>query len=472
MKYGWPNSLILIKTGMIAAIILLVISASYLPTGFDIDGNEALSWGEAEAKEPQRVLVIAPHPDDEVLGTGGVIQKHLKRGDTIKIVMMTNGDGQRVNPFASHKYFLELGVRRQQETIKALQQLGLNADNIIFLGYPDRSLDKLWNEYWECEHLYASKYTRIDHSPYADSFTPQAPYCGLAVVRDLEQILEEKPDIIYLPHPNDLHRDHWAANAFVVYAVEELKAQGRLNAAEMLTYLVHYGNWPLPQGRRLDLPLLPPDSLAILDTEWKPVALEAEETWKKYKAILEHKSQVELIGENLMSFARANELFGVVPTLKLRSSIGFLSPPQESEVASEEYSSLKILDPKQRSILANLRGYNDIKAVDIAVKRDFLVVEVKFFDRIRTDNEIIVHIKTLGNGKSYRFTYRAKDLYLNGERISERLTSFQYELSPLSFLLPIPLDLLGRPQELILGVELSRNGTTFGKSAYRLIALE
>ena len=41
----------------------------------------------------ERLLVIAPHPDDETLGAGGLIQRVLERGGTVRVVLVTAGDG-------------------------------------------------------------------------------------------------------------------------------------------------------------------------------------------------------------------------------------------------------------------------------------------------------------------------------------------------------------------------------------------
>ena len=39
-----------------------------------------------------RILILAPHPDDECLGTGGLIQQALAKGAKVKVVFITNGD--------------------------------------------------------------------------------------------------------------------------------------------------------------------------------------------------------------------------------------------------------------------------------------------------------------------------------------------------------------------------------------------
>lgn len=51
-----------------------------------------------------KVLILAPHPDDEAIATAGVIQKALKAGSDIKVVFFTNGDFNSTSfPFIKYK---------------------------------------------------------------------------------------------------------------------------------------------------------------------------------------------------------------------------------------------------------------------------------------------------------------------------------------------------------------------------------
>ncbi|MEI6121822.1 MAG: PIG-L family deacetylase, partial [Opitutae bacterium] len=43
-------------------------------------------------QQDARILILAPHPDDECLGTGGLIQQALAKGAKIKVIFITNGD--------------------------------------------------------------------------------------------------------------------------------------------------------------------------------------------------------------------------------------------------------------------------------------------------------------------------------------------------------------------------------------------
>lgn len=415
----------------------------------------------AELQGP--ALVIAPHNDDEVLGAGGAIQRHIRQGDRVTVVLLTNGDGQYRGPFQNRTQAIQFGYRRQDETFKALEHLGVPPENVYFLGYPDRGLAQLWNGYWNCQRLYTSPQTGVNSSPYSNSFTPKTPYCGLSVVRDLEAILErEKPKNVYLPHPNDTHPDHWSANAFTVYALEQLKLahpqEARYSQVRLFSYLVHYGRWPMPRGIFLSAEIKLPPSLAILDTRWLGLSLTPEDASRKYQAILHYRSQVQYMLLYLISFARRNELFGEVPTLRL--------PEQEQ--------TLSYPDPKQYTLLGSLRGYNDIKAVHLTMAADErLIIEVELFENLRSSNDVLVHLKTMGASAStsseWRFLRTGGRLYLNGELLVN--PEFTHTARQNTFWLSLPLKKLGSPQAFLIGAELMRRGVAFSKAAYRLVEL-
>lgn len=412
---------------------------------------------------PGPVLVIAPHNDDEVLGVGGVIQHHLRHGDRVAVVLLTNGDGQYRSPFQTRAQAVQFGYRRQEETRRALKLLGVPPEDIYFLGYPDRGLAQLWENYWSCKRLYTSSQTGMSHSPYINSFTPETPYCGLSVIRDLQAIFErEKPRVVYLPHPNDSHPDHWSAHAFTLYALEDLKLRHpddeSYRQVRLLTYLVHYGRWPMPRGIFLSADLKLPRSLATLDTHWLSIPLAPEDASQKYQAILQYRSQVQYMLLYLSSFARRNELFGEVPTLRLLDPEDALSYP----------------DPKQYPFLGGLRGYNDIKAVHLSRTTDgHLVIEVEFFEALRASNSVLVHLKTIGTESlatsEWRFVRTNGELFLNGKRLTS--SGITQNVRQNILWLSLPLTSLGSPQAFLIGAELMRKDVTFSKAAYRLVEL-
>ena len=89
-------------------------------------------------KKNKSVLVVAAHPDDEVLGCGGTIAKLSKKGLKINILFISDGVSSRK---LSQKNFLKELQNRRKACIKACRILGSNKP--IFYGLPDNALDKV-----------------------------------------------------------------------------------------------------------------------------------------------------------------------------------------------------------------------------------------------------------------------------------------------------------------------------------------
>ncbi len=81
------------------------------------------------------IAILAPHPDDESLGCGGLIAEACIRGHPPRILILTDGTGSHPNSrlFPPHR----LRALREAETLAAAAQLGLPPGHVIFLGYQD-----------------------------------------------------------------------------------------------------------------------------------------------------------------------------------------------------------------------------------------------------------------------------------------------------------------------------------------------
>lgn len=123
--------------------------------------------------EPPRgsVLVLAPHPDDESLGCGGVIALHHRQGDRVTVVVAT--DGAAGDPMGYYRD-CDYPALRREEAGRAASILGI--DTLEFWGYPDGQL---------------------------------AEATDLAV-RLQARLVADRPDIVYRPSTLELHADHWA----------------------------------------------------------------------------------------------------------------------------------------------------------------------------------------------------------------------------------------------------------------------
>lgn len=84
---------------------------------------------------PGRALVLAPHPDDESLGCGGLIAEACARGAPPLVVVVT--DGVKSHPNSIAYPAARLRAVRREETIRAVACLGLAPEHVVFLDYPD-----------------------------------------------------------------------------------------------------------------------------------------------------------------------------------------------------------------------------------------------------------------------------------------------------------------------------------------------
>jgi LmbE family N-acetylglucosaminyl deacetylase len=81
------------------------------------------------------LVVVAPHPDDESLGCGGLIAQALQQGRAVRVVIVSDGCGSHPN---SKTYPHDrLRSLREAETVTAMAELGLGPEHIHFLRLPD-----------------------------------------------------------------------------------------------------------------------------------------------------------------------------------------------------------------------------------------------------------------------------------------------------------------------------------------------
>ncbi len=289
--------------------------------------------------DSERVLIFAPHPDDETLGCGGAIQKAVREGKTVKVVFVTSGDSfgndyEMTGPAKDLPRGVALGYLRQKEALEATAILGLEKEHVIFLGYPDQGIEKMWWTYRSGDHPYYSPYTKTDKSPYLSGYTISAPYLGEALLQDIQDILETfQPQIIYLPHPADLHSDHWVTYSFVKEALERLRRKGSqwVNDIKINLYLVHFGRikWPPLWGYAPHLHLAPPSQL-MSTRNWIGLELEEEEITKKREAINQYRSQ-QIVREFLLAFVKANEVYAIDNNYYVKENESTFIPDEKGE---------------------------------------------------------------------------------------------------------------------------------------------
>jgi LmbE family N-acetylglucosaminyl deacetylase len=93
----------------------------------------------AAIRPPGRVVVVAPHPDDEVLGIGGALAVWAGLGTEVVVVAVTDGEGS--HPGSPTLTPQQLVLRREDERREALAALGLGGDvRVVRLGLPDAAV--------------------------------------------------------------------------------------------------------------------------------------------------------------------------------------------------------------------------------------------------------------------------------------------------------------------------------------------
>ena len=265
-----------------------------------------------------RMVVVAPHPDDESLGAGGLLARLDAAGVPAAVVTLTYGDGW---PWAAQVLvgrpptdadYVAMGRIRQRELLAALGVLGLEPRALSLLGFPDGALDVLWTTGWSGAPT-ASPTTGARTVPYADAVDPHALYTGDALVAVLARVFAAlRPTVLVLPHPADVHPDHAATPRFVAAALGRLRGRGVLPPkVRLLTYLVHHAVWP-PSAADVGEALPPPTRAEVPATRWTSVALTPAEAAAKRRAIEAHATQIAASPDFLRKFERTTEPFGRV----------------------------------------------------------------------------------------------------------------------------------------------------------------
>src|SRR5262245_14574463 len=126
--------------------------------------------------ENTRLIVFSPHPDDETLGAGGLIQRVLAIGGAVKVVFMTSGDGfpegvetqnRIARPTAGD--YRNYGKLRKREARQALRILGMKKQDIVFLNFPDGGLRNLMREHWLDRFPYFRSPYTLEDRPQSDN---------------------------------------------------------------------------------------------------------------------------------------------------------------------------------------------------------------------------------------------------------------------------------------------------------------
>ncbi len=421
-----------------------------------------------------RVLILAPHPDDETLGAGGAIQRALASGARVQVVCYTNGDHNELAFIVYEKRitfrtreFLYMGELRRKETIEAMTSLGLNRDELIFLGYPDFGTLAILTQFWQTSKPYWSILTRISKVSYPDALSPGAPYVGESILKDLLTVVENfKPTKIFVSHPADTNRDHQSLYLFTRIVLWEL--EGKIIEPEVYPYLIHVIGWPKPRGHHLNLSLKPPQSLEGFF--WQQLALTNEEAKRKQTLVDFYKTEIEYNPPYLYSYVRENELFSDFPEINLGEGKSDAVVWHDVGVPGGGYLTKKNGQRgKPQPVLSGL-SYA-LKGKDLLVRFDL---------RRKLDKNLGVSMYLLGYKKNVPFADMPKiniGIGLLGLRIRDKSQLISVPEAKLKFegrslILNIPLAVLGAPDRILSRVKARTAKFSLDASTWRILRIK
>jgi LmbE family N-acetylglucosaminyl deacetylase len=263
------------------------------------------------ARREDRILVVAPHVDDEAIAAGGYVFDAIANGAEVYVVYLTAGDCARFSARLMHKTleptasnYLSVGRARIAEAHAAMKLLGVPADHLFVLGYPDRGLRAMVDN---PDAIVRSSGTHAHEVPYDNALSPGSQYKIENAVGDLKQVIElTRPTMVVAPVPFDQHPDHAATAEIVDFALDELQWR-----PSRLGYLVHSRRMK-PLVNTPERALLPPTRMKGF--AWATYPLSDRVQRIKTDVLMMYKSQKPYVFLLRNAFVRRNELFFVYPT--------------------------------------------------------------------------------------------------------------------------------------------------------------
>jgi LmbE family N-acetylglucosaminyl deacetylase len=157
-----------------------------------------------------KIIVFAPHPDDETLGCGGTIAKKLAEGCEVFIVIMTDGrflllkyDGIDSDPTPE-----QVKEIRRGEVLRATKILGVPEENVFFLDFVDGTL--------------------VENEKSAEE--------KVAII-----LQKFSPEEVYFPYEKDAHPDHQATNRIIKRAIKKLGLKPKMYQYSIAQKFARFG---------------------------------------------------------------------------------------------------------------------------------------------------------------------------------------------------------------------------------------
>lgn len=206
----------------------------------------------------RRLLVIAPHPDDEAIAAWALMRYARRRGVRVEVVVVSDGGASHPN---SRRWPRErLVAERRREVRRVLRVIGIGCGRVTFLNLPDGTL----------------------------------PEHGASLRLRLARTLgRSQAELVVAPVAHDAHADHRAVAAAL--AGVPRRGERRLG----------YGVWPVGVARALRDVVVP---LALHEVQQKRAAIRRHHT--QAGQITDAEAGFAMTHRHLAAFARPTERFG------------------------------------------------------------------------------------------------------------------------------------------------------------------
>jgi LmbE family N-acetylglucosaminyl deacetylase len=300
------------------SVCLLAWLGSVKLSAEDSDAAPLLGVGE-------RLLILAPHPDDETLGAAGLAQRVLAQAGSVRTVMFTAGDGfvqavQQRTGRRRPKYedYVSYGEQRIREAQSVVNVLGAGKIQLDVLGFPDGGLLPLLFAHWDLPHPERSITTGRRTQPYREGRERYLAYSGSNLHFEILRVMREvRPTLIAFTDPLDEHPDHRAVGLFALLAANDYMHGRNGPWPRLLSYLVHWRHWPPDSGdaevpkQLVDAPLPLPADLPSRGQSRSCLTLTDEEMTRKQAALAEYRTQMQVMPVFLSAYVRRSECFSV-----------------------------------------------------------------------------------------------------------------------------------------------------------------
>ena len=230
----------------LVALVLLAAACAKVPvclppaSAGEVAAPPAPACDNAQLERYAGLLVLAPHPDDEILAFAGLVDAYLQQGKPVEVVVVTDGDayceacrfwksGSTGGPPCTAEELSNLATAavdsfaevRREESRRALARLGAGPPR--FLGYPDIGIRIAWNRGWlgaAAEPLQRSDFSGCESCETCAGGYAQGPETELtaeSLTVSLEDLVAATPPrtLVATTHWLDRHGDHAALGNLV-----------------------------------------------------------------------------------------------------------------------------------------------------------------------------------------------------------------------------------------------------------------